>query len=224
MVTEGRVTVNGQVAHIGQRAEPAHDHITIDGVPLPVRDGVVYYLLNKPTGVICTAADPLGRPSALDLLPAVPRVFTVGRLDVDSAGLIVVTNDGDLAYHLTHPTFGVEKEYVVEVEGALTRDAMSRLRRGVELDDGVTAPASVQLLRPDAARIVLHEGRKRQVRRMCEAVGHSVKTLVRTRVGPVSDPRLAPGQFRPLTTAEVMDLWEAASRSKPGPRRQRLRS
>jgi 23S rRNA pseudouridine2605 synthase len=216
MVTEGRVTVNGQVAHIGQRAEPAHDHITIDGIPLPVREGLVYYLLNKPAGVICTAADPQGRPSALDLVPTVPRVFTVGRLDVDSAGLIVVTNDGDLAYHLTHPAFGVEKEYVVEVEGALSRDAVSRLRRGVELDDGMTAPASVHLLRPDAARVVLHEGRKRQVRRMCEAVGHPVRSLARTRVGPVSDPQLASGHFRSLTTAEVMDLWGAASRGQRG--------
>jgi 23S rRNA pseudouridine2605 synthase len=218
MVAEGRVTVNGQVAHIGQRADAAHDRITVDDIPLPVRQGLVYYLVNKPPGLICSAADPQRRRSVLDLVPESPRVFTVGRLDVASGGLIVLTNDGDLAYHLTHPAFGVDKEYVVEVEGALSRDAVGRLRRGVELDDGLTSPASVQLLRPDAARIVVHEGRNRQVRRMCEAVGHPVRALVRTRVGPVADPRLAPGQARSLTTAEVMGLWEAASRAKPGGR------
>jgi 23S rRNA pseudouridine2605 synthase len=218
MVAEGRVTVNGEVAHLGQRADAAHDRITVDGIPLPVRQGLVYYLVNKPPGVICSAPGPERRRTILELVPETPRVFTVGRLDVASAGLIVLTNDGDLAYQLTHPAFGVEKEYVVEVEGALSRDAVGRLRRGVPLDDGMTAPASVQLLRPDAARIVVHEGRNRQVRRMCEAVGHPVRNLVRTRVGPISDPGLAPGQARSLTTAEVMGLWEAASRARPGSR------
>ena len=218
MVAEGRVTVNGLVAHLGQRADAAHDRITVDGTPLPVREGLVYYLVNKPPGAICSAAGGRGRRSVLDLVPEAPRVFTVGRLDVASGGLIVLTNDGDLAYHLTHPAFGVEKEYVVEVAGALGRDAVGRLRRGVQLDDGMTAPASVQLLRPDAARIVVHEGRNHQVRRMCEAVGYPVRTLVRTRVGPISDLRLAPGQARLLTTAEVMGLWEAASGGQPGTR------
>jgi 23S rRNA pseudouridine2605 synthase len=220
MVIEGRVTLNGEVAQVGQRADPARDHITVDGIPLPVREGLAYYLLNKPTGVICTASDPQGRPSVLDLVPEVPRVFTVGRLDLASTGLLVLTNDGDLAYQLTHPAYGVEKEYVVEVEGDLSREALGRLRRGVLLEDGVTAPASVQLLRPDAARIVVHEGRNRQVRRMCEAVGHPVRSLARTRIGPVSDTALAPGQARPLTTAEVMALWAAARQGAPAGRRR----
>lgn len=225
MVMAGQVTVNGQVAHIGQRADAAHDHISVDGIPLPVRQGQAYYLVNKPVGVICTASDPQGRPTVLDLVPPVPRVFTVGRLDVASAGLIILTNDGDLAYHLAHPAFGIDKEYVVEVEGTPAREAVGRLRRGVLLEDGLTEPANVQVLAPNALRIVVHEGRNRQVRRMCEAVGHPVVSLLRTRIGPVADRALGPGEFRPLTTKEIRQLWEAAAkvpergrRPRPGPK------
>jgi len=150
----------------------------------------------------------------LDLVPEVPRVFPVGRLDILTEGLLMLTNDGELTYQLTHPSFGVVKEYVVEVEGRLSREALGRLRRGVELEDGVTAPARVSALGPHAARIAIHEGRNRQVRRMCEAVGNPVRRLVRTRIGPVSDTSLAPGQWRNLTVAEVRALWEAAS--QPG--------
>ena len=214
MVTDGRVVVNGQVAHIGQRADAAHDHIAVDGIPLPVREGLAYYLVNKPVGVICSASDPQGRRTVIELVPEVPRVFPVGRLDISTAGLIILTNDGELAFQLAHPAFGVDKEYVVEVEGNLSGQALGRLRRGVELDDGMTAPARVQLLRPNAARIVVHEGRNRQVRRMCEAVGHPVRSLARTRIGPVSDPQLEPGQARALTTMEVRELWMAASQTK----------
>ena len=151
----------------------------------------------------------------LELLPDVPRVFPVGRLDIMTEGLLVLTNDGELAHHLTHPSFGVLKEYVVEVEGRLSREAIGRLRRGVELEDGLTAPARVTLLAPHAARIAIHEGRNRQVRRMCEAVGHPVRRLVRTRIGPVSDRALAPGRWRYLTTGEVRALWEAAQGPRP---------
>lgn len=212
MIADGRVSVNGAPARPGQRADTAKDRVAVDGIPVPVREGVVYYLLNKPLGVVCTASDPQGRPTVVDLVPGSPRVFPVGRLDVATEGLIILTNDGDLAYQLTHPSFGVAKEYVVEVDGALSREAVGRLRRGVELDDGVTAPARVSLLGPNRARIVVHEGRNRQVRRMCEAVGRPVRHLVRTRIGPVSDRALRPGQARALTTAEVRGLWEAASR------------
>jgi len=139
-------------------------------------------------------------------------VFPVGRLDVDSEGLLVLTNDGELAYHLTHPSFGVEKEYVVQVEGALSAKAVSLLRKGVELEDGVTAPARVNLLGANAVRIVVHEGRKRQVRRMCEAVGHPVTRLVRTRIGPLRDRHLRSGESRPLSAQEVMGLWAAATK------------
>jgi 23S rRNA pseudouridine2605 synthase len=211
LVEEGRVTVNGEVARVGQRADSAVDRIAVDGIPLPVREGIVYYLLNKPVGVVTSASDPQRRPTVLDLVPAAPRVFPVGRLDIMSEGLLVLTNDGDLAYQLTHPSFGVEKEYVVEVEGHLSREDVGRLRRGVELDDGLTAPARVASLGPRALRITIHEGRNRQVRRMCEAVGHPVRGLARTRVGPISDRALAPGQWRPLTTSEIRALWEAAA-------------
>jgi 23S rRNA pseudouridine2605 synthase len=210
MVSDGRVMVNGTIAHLGQRAAAAHDRIDVDGVPLPVREGLAYYLLNKPVGVICTASDPQGRRTVLDFVPPAPRVFPVGRLDAATGGLLVLTNDGELAHQLTHPAFGVEKEYVVEVEGPLSREEVGRLRRGVQLDDGVTAPADVHVLGPNSARIVIHEGRNRQVRRMCEAVGHPVRALARTRIGPVADRSLGPGRSRPLTTLEIRDLWMAA--------------
>jgi 23S rRNA pseudouridine2605 synthase len=215
LIEEGRVTVNGQVARLGQRADTSSDRIVVDGIPLPVREGTVYYLLNKPTGVVSSASDPEGRPTVLDLVPEAPRVYPVGRLDIMTEGLLVLTNDGELAYQLTHPSFGVLKEYVAEVEGHLSREAIGRLRRGVELEDGLTAPARVTSLGPHAARIAIHEGRNRQVRRMCEAVGHPVRRLVRTRIGPVTDRTLPPGQWRHLTTTEVRGLWEAAS----GPQR-----
>ncbi len=210
MIAHGRVAVNGEPAHLGQRTDGARDRIAVDGIPLPVREGMAYYLLNKPAGVICSAADPQGRPTVVDLVPEVPRVFPVGRLDLPSEGLLVLTNDGELAFQLTHPSFGVAKEYVVQVEGVLSREAAGRLRRGVQLEDGPTAPAKVSVLGPNSARIVVHEGRKRQVRRMCEAVGHPVLRLVRTRIGPVADRSLAPGEWRALSVLEVRALWQAA--------------
>jgi len=209
MIADGRVAVNGVTAHLGQRARSASDHIAVDGVPLPVREGMAYYLLNKPVGVICTASDPHGRRNVLSLVPDAPRVFPVGRLDVESEGLIVLTNDGELAYQLTHPSFGVDKHYVVELDRELTREAIGRLRRGARLEDGVTSPARVTLLRPNAARIVIHEGRNRQVRRMCEAVGYRVRSLARVQIGPIYDRALATGEWRCLTTAEVRGLWHA---------------
>jgi 23S rRNA pseudouridine2605 synthase len=215
LIVEGRVRVNGAPARLGQRADSAHDHIEVDGIPLPVREGLAFYLLNKPVGVVCSAADPRGRQTVLDLLPESPRVFPVGRLDITSEGLLVVTNDGELAFQLTHPSFGVMKEYVVEVDGKFSKDAVGQLRRGVQLDDGLTAPAKVSQLAPNSARISIHEGRNRQVRRMCEAVGNPVRRLVRTRIGPLSDPALGPGKWRDLSVREVRDLWQAARAPLP---------
>ncbi|MBA3303012.1 MAG: rRNA pseudouridine synthase, partial [Acidimicrobiia bacterium] len=203
LIAAGRVRVDGEVAQLGRRVDPDHDTVTVDGVPVSVKAGLVHYLLNKPRGVLTTAEDPRGRPTVVGLVPAEPRVFPVGRLDADTEGLLVMTNDGDLAFRLTHPRFGVEKEYVAEVVGPPSRAALRTLREGVDLDDGRTAPARVTLLEPTVLRIVIHEGRNRQVRRMCEALGHPVQRLVRTRIGPVSDRALAPGAWRALVPAEV---------------------
>ncbi|MDP8976450.1 MAG: rRNA pseudouridine synthase, partial [Actinomycetota bacterium] len=150
-----------------------------------------------------------GRPTVVDLVPREPRVFPVGRLDADTEGLLLLTNDGELAHRLTHPSFGVEKEYLAEVEGAPSTGALRRLRQGVMLDDGVTAPARVSLPAPNLMRISIHEGRNRQVRRMCEAVGHPVIRLVRTRIGPLAERDLRPGQWRSLSTSEVRALVTA---------------
>ncbi len=219
LIADGRVTVDGEPAVLGQRVDPARDRIELDGVALPVLPGLVHYVLNKPVGVLTTADDPHGRRTVVSLVPDSPRVFPVGRLDADSEGLLILTNDGDLAQRLTHPSFGVEKEYLAEVDGVPAAGALRRLRQGVELDDGMTAPATVGVVAPGVLRIVIHEGRNRQIRRMAEAVGHPVRRLVRTRIGPLTEHGLAPGQWRPLTLSEVRDLASAAGpRDRPGQR------
>lgn len=210
LIAEGRVTVNGEVAVLGRRVHPDDVAIALDGVVVSVSPTHVHYLLNKPVGVVCTADDPQGRPTVVDLVPDETRVYPVGRLDMDTEGLLLMTNDGDLTFRLTHPSFGVDKEYLAHVEGQPGRLALRRLREGVELDDGLTSPAKVSLLAPDVIRLVIHEGRNRQVRRMCEAVGHPVTRLVRTRIGPVVDRTLAPGAWRHLRIDELRGLERAA--------------
>jgi 23S rRNA pseudouridine2605 synthase len=210
LIVEGRVTVNGEVPVLGRRVDSAVDRVELDGVPLPVEPGLVHYLVNKPVGVVSTAEDTHGRPVVISLVPDTPRVFPVGRLDMDSEGLLILTNDGELAHRLTHPSFGVPKEYLVQVEGEPTPGDIGKLRRGVELDDGLTAPARVSTAAPNLLRIVIHEGRNRQVRRMCDAIGHPVTRLVRTRIGPIADPTLRPGTFRALSFDEVRSLAAAA--------------
>ena len=214
LIAEGRVAVNGAVAHLGQRVDQDADVIEVDGALVPVRAGLVYYLLNKPRGVITTAEDTHGRAAVVDLVPGAPRVYPVGRLDADTEGLLIITNDGELTHRLTHPSFGVEKEYVAEVEGEPSNAVIRQLREGVDLDDGPTAPAKVARLEPTVLRITLHEGRNRQVRRMCEAVGHPVVRLVRTRIGPLVDRRLRPGEWRPLSADEVRALARAVDRRR----------
>jgi 23S rRNA pseudouridine2605 synthase len=220
LIATGRVAVDGEVAHLGRRVDPAVERITVDGIPVSARDDLVYYLLNKPASVVTTARDPAGRRTVTDLVPLEPRVFPVGRLDYDTEGLLVLTNDGDLAQRLSHPRHGIEKAYVVEVDGVPSRGTLRRLREGVMLDDGPTSPASVRVLqaRRDTAALefVIHEGRNRQVRRMCASVGHPVRRLVRTRVGPLRDRRLAPGAWRPLRQREVRALYEATGASGSG--------
>jgi 23S rRNA pseudouridine2605 synthase len=204
--------VNGEVAVLGRRVVTATARVEVDGALVPVAPDLVYYLLNKPDGVITTADDPQGRPTVLGLVPTEPRVFPVGRLDRHTEGLLVLTNDGTLSQLLTHPSHGVPKEYVAEVDGGTPAPgALRALRQGVELDDGVTAPAEVGVLAPGVLRLTIHEGRYRQVRRMCEAVGHPVRRLVRTRIGPLRDTGLAPGRWRALSAEEVRGLAAAAS-------------
>ncbi len=206
MIEDGRVRVNGEVAELGRRADPDVDRIEVDGALVTVRPDTVWYLLNKPAGVVTTADDPQGRPTVVQLVPSEPRVFPVGRLDTDTEGLLLLTNDGDVTHRITHPSYGVEKEYLAHVRGVPSRGALRSLREGVELDDGMTAPASASMPEPGVVKLTIHEGRNRQVRRMCEAVGHPVLRLVRTRIGPISDPRLPPGEWRELARDEVVAL------------------
>jgi 23S rRNA pseudouridine2605 synthase len=216
LIAAGRVTVNGVVATLGTRADAETDAIEVDGARLGVRQDLVHYLLNKPAGVVTTAADPQGRRTVVDLVPADTRVYPVGRLDIDTEGLLILTNDGELAHRLTHPSFGVDKEYLAEVEGTPSRGALRRLRDGVDLDDGRTAPARASLVGDHTVRLTIHEGRNRQVRRMCDAVGHPVRRLVRVRIGPVVDRRLPPGAWRVLTQAELRALERAVAAGGSG--------
>lgn len=215
LISSGRVRVNGDRAVLGRRVDVEHDTVEVDGVRVGVRAGLVYYLLNKPRGVVTTASDPEGRPTVVELVPLEPRVFPVGRLDADTEGLLLLTNDGELAHRLTHPSFGVDKEYLAEVEARPTLAALQRLRKGVALDDGRTEPARVVLVAPNAVRITIHEGRNRQVRRMCAAVGYPVIRLVRTRIGPLAERGLRPGKWRPLTLAERRALEAATQHGSP---------
>lgn len=219
LIAAGRVTVNGEVAILGRRVDPDTDKVTVDGVAASVRAGLVHYLLNKPRGVLSTVSDPQGRPTVVDMVPGEPRVFPVGRLDADTEGLLLLTNDGELTYRLTHPSTGVEKAYLAEVTGTPSPAALRRLREGVELDDGLTSPARVSLTPPNLVRLVIHEGRKRQVRRMCDAVGHPVVRLARYRIGPLSDPSLAPGRWRRLEVSEIRALQERTGEEEAGEER-----
>jgi 23S rRNA pseudouridine2605 synthase len=222
LIEAGRVSVDGRAVVLGDRIDVATQRLAVDGVPVATRTDLVYYLLNKPARVVTTASDPEGRRTVVELVPSEPRVFPVGRLDFDTEGLLLLTNDGDLAQLLTHPRYGIDKVYVAEVDGVPGRGDLRRLREGLELEDGATAPARARILaRLDdgaALEIVIHEGRNRQVRRMCEAVGLEVRRLVRTRIGPVRDDHLAPGEWRELRVREVRGLYEAASSDAPRPR------
>lgn len=218
LIAAGRVTVNGDRAVLGRRVRPELDQVRVDGTPVGTAPGLVHYLLHKPAGVVTTASDPQGRPTVLQLVPALPRVFPVGRLDAETEGLLVVTNDGMLAHHLAHPSFGIEKEYLVSVAGTLPAAALRALREGVELEDGMTAPARASQPAPGMLRLVVHEGRNRLVRRMCAAVGHPVLRLVRVRIGPLSDRGLGAGTWRPLLASEVRLLGDAAGPASGGAR------
>lgn len=212
MIRQGRVLVDGAPAHIGQTVDPLEVSVTIDGIPLPVRPDLEYHVLYKPVGVVSTAADTHRRPIVVDLVDSPVRLVPAGRLDTDSEGLLILTNDGDLIHRITHPRFGLPKRYSALVEGRVSDEAIRRLVAGVDLDDGLAAAQNARLIdaigHESLIEIVLTEGRNREVRRMCDAIGHPVIRLIRTAIGPVNDRRLQPGESRPLTQSEVRSLYE----------------
>ena len=214
LITAGRVTVNGKVVtELGTKVDPGRDHVKVDGRHLSAAQPFVYLLLNKPKHVMSTLDDPGGRPTVKDFLRGVSvRVFPVGRLDFDSEGLMLLTNNGDLAQALLHPRYHVPKTYLIKVKGVLTDDKIIQLERGVRLEDGMTGPAMVKKVRKVEANswleITIREGRKHQVKRMLESVGHPVIKLVRVRMGSLSLGDLAPGEFRFLTDREANQLRE----------------
>lgn len=220
LIVAGRVTVNGQtVRELGSKADPATDDIRVDERRIRTDTRRRYILLYKPRGVVTTLSDPERRRTVMDLIGGVREyVYPVGRLDYETEGLLLLTNDGDLAAMLTHPKHGVERTYEAHVAGMPDDDALARLRRGIPLDGRRTLPARAEVLNPGrralkaVVRLVITEGRNRQVRRMLEAVGHPVDTLVRTRIGPLSDHALKPGHWRDLTPAEIASLQRHASR------------
>ena len=213
MITAGRIRVNGKQAVLGQRVDPNKDEVEVDGSRLPLKTDLVYYLMNKPPGVVTTAEDELGRPTVMDLIDAAERVWPVGRLDIDTEGALILTNDGDLTHRLTHPSFEVEKTYVVWAKGTVGDKALRALARGVELEDGPTAPAKVSLRETSGGasliEMTITEGRNRQVRRMMEAVGHDVIRLARTTIGPLTLGHLRPGTARRLALGEIRSLYRA---------------
>ena len=218
-ILEGRITVNGRrVRELGTRADAARDSIRVDGRVLRPAASRIYLAFHKPAGVITTMRDTEGRPSVAEYLHAGGHpqgVVPAGRLDYATSGLLLLTNDGDLAHRLTHPRYGVPKTYEVKLSGMPSEAQLERLRRGVRLDDGVSAPADVRVLRRLKQKVwlqvELREGRNREIRRMVEAVGHTVERLVRSRFGPVALGQLGRGEMRPLTEAEVVRLRRAVS-------------
>jgi 23S rRNA pseudouridine2605 synthase len=214
LIRAGRVSVNGEVVRDPARdVTSGDDSVRMAGQPVSVVSERVVYAVNKPAGVVSTADDPQRRRTIVSLVETELRLYPVGRLDIDTTGLILLTNDGELAHRLTHPRFEVDKTYRAVVAGPPVSDAaLRRLRAGVELEDGRTSPARVRRVRPDTLEITIHEGRKRQVRRMCEAVGHPVRRLERIRFGPLELGSLGPGESRRLSAAEVDALASAGRR------------
>ena len=219
IVRAERVTVNGETVTDPARDVGERDLIAVDGTAVAPEPERAVYMVNKPTGVVSTASDPQRRRTVVSLVPSVVRLYPVGRLDIDTTGLILLTNDGELAHRLTHPSFEVPRTYRAVVTRPPVRErALRALRNGVELEDGRTAPARVRRLgdRGEILELTIHEGRKRQVKRMCEAVGHRVRSLERVAFGPLTLGGLAPGAHRRLTNAELEALSRAGTRARRG--------
>lgn len=223
----GRVAVDGKVVtELGVKVDPEKAKITVGGKPVSLHPDKVYILLNKPRGFTSTRSDPHAKHIVMELLKDAPvGIYPVGRLDVDSEGLLIMTNDGDFTFHLTHPSHELPKTYMVEARGKFTPNDLRDLAHGVELEDGKTAPAKVRLLGFDSRmaitriELIIHEGRKRQVRRMLKAVNHPVQRLVRTKIGDVTIDGLATGASRRLSKVEVAGLLDSAVQAKPRVRR-----
>jgi 23S rRNA pseudouridine2605 synthase len=209
LIKAGRVTVNGDPGQLNT-VVGAHDRVEVDGREV-ARQRLAYVLLHKPAGVVTTASDPQGRPTVVELVPPEPRVVPVGRLDADTTGALLLTNDGKLAHRLAHPHYGVDKTYEAEVEGDPDEDALQRLREGLDLEDGRTAPARARRLGPGRVELVLHEGRKHQVKRMLAAVGHPVTRLHRVAYAGLTLEGLEPGECRELEPSEINQLSAAAT-------------
>jgi 23S rRNA pseudouridine2605 synthase len=214
LIKQGRVTVDGRPVTLGQRVDPETAAVLVDGRRIPVAPGRVTYLLNKPLAVISTASDTHGRPTVTDLLPPEPRVWPVGRLDADSEGLILVSNDGELTNLVTHPSHGITKTYTVLVTGRPGAAATRAMVEGVELDDGLARAVSARVIdtlgETTLIEVVLAEGKNREIRRMCDQLGCPVQRLVRTAIGPLVDRTLKPGTWRTLSATEVASLYAAA--------------
>lgn len=220
LIAEGRVTVNGAVVTaLGTQADPEKDVITVDGRQVHLNTQKSYFLLHKPKGYLSTCFDPQGRKTVLELVPYAPGLHPVGRLDKDTSGLLILTNDGAFTEALTHPRHGIRKTYVAEVKGRPNITSIQTLRSGVKLEGGVTLPAQVEVVdrRTDTTvlAITIREGRNRQVRRMAEAVGHPVVKLERVAIGDLTGQELPAGQFRPLTPQEVQRLQQQAKKGRP---------
>jgi 23S rRNA pseudouridine2605 synthase len=208
-IAAGRVTVNGTVAVLGTKADPEKDDIRLDGQPIRQESDMRYIMLHKPEKVVTTANDPQNRKTVFDLLPKDLRYFSVGRLDYDTSGLLLLTNDGDFAYRLTHPSHEVKKTYIARVSGLPNDEALNAFRAGLPVDGKYTAPCEIRIIKkePNATvRITLHEGRNRQVRKMCEAMGHPVLSLKRTAVGNLTLGDLVKGEWRYLSSGEIAML------------------
>jgi 23S rRNA pseudouridine2605 synthase len=217
LIRGGRVTVGGVAVLDPARDIGVDDRVSVDGRVVAVAETRVVYAVNKPAGVVSTASDPQGRPTVVGLVPSGRRLYPVGRLDADATGLILLTDDGELAHRLTHPSFEVDKTYrAVVARGPVREGALRRLREGVLLDDGPTAPARARRVADDTIELTIHEGRKRQVKRMCELIGHPVIRLERVRFGPLVLGDLGVGRHRRLTAAEISLLRDAGSGARRG--------